>query len=71
METKLSFESLDQVATRFGVPSNWLRAEAIAGRIPCLKAGRRMLFNAAAVETELAARAGHSNEHKCRGNDVH
>jgi hypothetical protein len=36
----------------------WLRGEAEAGRIPCLKIGRKLLFNQPAVESALAERAG-------------
>jgi hypothetical protein len=35
----------------------WLRAEAEAGRIPCLRAGRRLLFDVQAVEAALIRRA--------------
>lgn len=35
----------------------WLRREAKAGRIPCLRVGRRLLFNTDAVERLLAERA--------------
>ena len=43
--------------TRYGLSVAWLKAEAEAGRIPCLRAGRRMLFDAEAVETVLIRRA--------------
>lgn len=34
------------VASRsLGLPANWLREEALAGRIPCLRAGDRLLFD--------------------------
>lgn len=55
--TDESFLSLRRTASRLGLPMNWLRAEAEAGRIPHLKAGRRLLFNIAAVEDELLARS--------------
>lgn len=40
-----------------GVPASWIATEAKANRIPHLKAGRRLLFNIAAVEDELLARS--------------
>lgn len=43
---------------RFGLTSQWLRKEAEAGRIPSMRAGRRLLFNVAAVEGALGRRAG-------------
>jgi hypothetical protein len=39
------------------LPREWLRSEADAGRIPCLRVGRRMLFCVQAVRTALARRA--------------
>jgi hypothetical protein len=44
------------------VPVAWLRAEAEAGRVPCLRAGNVFLFSPAAVEKELAARAAENRE---------
>lgn len=40
------------------LPYQWLKDEAKAGRIPCLKIGRRMLFNPSAVELALSEQAG-------------
>ena len=40
-----------------GVPAAWLRSEAEAGRVPYLRAGRRLLFNLAEVERSLLERA--------------
>jgi hypothetical protein len=39
------------------VPGQWLRAEAEAGRIPFLRAGKKMLFHPSTVERLLAERA--------------
>ena len=39
------------------VPQTWLRAEALAGRIPCLKAGGRILVHLPTVEQLLVERA--------------
>jgi hypothetical protein len=39
------------------VPVSWLRAEAEAGRIPCLRAGKAILCDFAAVEAALLERA--------------
>jgi hypothetical protein len=39
------------------VPAGWLRAEAEAGRIPCLRAGKAILCDFAAVEAALLERA--------------
>lgn len=48
---------LNRMARRVGVPAKWLKAEAEAGRIPHVKAGKRYIFNAAAVARVLAERA--------------
>jgi hypothetical protein len=48
---------LGQVARCLRVPAPWLRAEAEAGRIPHLKAGKAMLFDLEQVERILLERA--------------
>ena len=58
MSGETSFTTLRRLASRTGLPATWLKAEAEAGRIPCLKIGRRVLrFNVDAVERALADRA--------------
>lgn len=47
-------------ARRFRVPSKWLREEANAGRVPCLHAGKAILFDPDAVEIVLLERARQS-----------
>jgi len=48
---------LAQRFRRYGLSMAWLQAEAEAGRIPCFKAGRRLLFDPDAVERALIERA--------------
>ena len=48
---------LAAMARRLRVRSDWLRAEAEAGRVPSLPAGDRFLFDAEAVEKALLKRA--------------
>jgi hypothetical protein len=48
---------LSGLSTHLRLPARWLKAEAKAGRIPCLQVGARMLFNIEAVERALAERA--------------
>ena len=50
---------LNQLAARLKLPRHWLRREASHGRIPCLRAGRRLLFSLSAVAAALAERAAH------------
>jgi len=45
------------LARELNLPREWLIVEADAGRIPCLRVGRRRLFNIEAVRRALAARA--------------
>lgn len=52
-----SLLTLPRLARHLGVTATWLRAEADAGRLPCLKAGRRYLFDPQAVEAVLLQRA--------------
>lgn len=49
--------SLRALAKRLRVPQRWLREQAAEGRIPCLRAGKQILFERHAVEAALAARA--------------
>lgn len=58
MENKLAtLRDLASRFKRFGITVNWLKAEAEAGRIPCFRAGRKLLFDGEAVEQSLLLRA--------------
>ena len=48
----------NQMARRLRVTLRWLRAEAEAGRLPCIRAEKQLLFNADVVERVLLERAG-------------
>jgi hypothetical protein len=48
--------TLNQLADATGLPLAWLRREADAGRLPCLLAGRRRMFDLDAVLKVLAER---------------
>jgi hypothetical protein len=50
--------SLGQLARKLGVTQNWLRQEADAGRLPCLRADKRYLFDLETAKEALARRAG-------------
>ncbi|MBL8827827.1 MAG: hypothetical protein JNM18_12690 [Planctomycetaceae bacterium] len=54
--------SLPRMARRIGVTQQWLREQADAGHVPCLKAGKRYLFNPEAVEQAVAAKAAESRQ---------
>lgn len=54
--------SLGRMARRLGVTQHWLRDQADTGKIPCLKAGNRYLFNPAAVQEALAAKAARTRQ---------
>jgi hypothetical protein len=56
--------NLASMARVLGVPKQWLRDEADAERVPCLRAGDRYLFAPSAVERVLAERAAQSGEVK-------
>jgi hypothetical protein len=62
METSTRLLPLNIVARRLRVPVRWLRAEAQAGRIPCLRADNRFLCDLAAVEAVLLDRARKASE---------
>lgn len=48
--------SLLELSERTGLPAAWLKREADARRIPCLRVGRRWMFCMAAVLKALEAR---------------
>ena len=49
--------TLHRLAARLRLPREWLRDEALAGRLPCLRVGRKLLFSLPAVERVLVERA--------------
>ena len=55
--TDLSLLTVVALARRLGLSAAWLKDEAEAGRIPSLRIGRSLRFNAVAVERALVARA--------------
>lgn len=56
MDAKPKFVSVNVAAQQLGLPTAWLRAQAKAGRIPCVRAGRRILINLESVEKALLAK---------------
>ena len=52
-----TFISVQCLAQRLGLPVAWLKAEAEAGRIPSLPAGRRLVFKPEVVEQAVMERA--------------
>lgn len=51
---------LVRAAARLRVPDKWLREQALAGRVPCLQVGRRLLVNLGAVRQAIAKMAATS-----------
>ena len=58
-------ETINQVSRRLKLPVTWLRSEAEAGRLPCLKVGRRFLFSPEAVNRALLQRASTGEAAPC------
>lgn len=54
--------SLGRMARRAGVTHRWLREQADAGKLPCIKAGTRYLFNPEAVQEALATQAARTRQ---------
>lgn len=48
-------------AELLGVPCRWLEAEADAGRVPCLRIGRTVLFDVESVQQALLSQARQSS----------
>lgn len=55
--TQPAFVGAERAARSLGVPQAWLKAEAVAGRIPSIVAGRRRLFDLDQVRRALNERA--------------
>lgn len=53
---------LGRMARRLGVTQQWLRAQADAGKVPYLRAGKRYLFNAEAVQEAIAQQAARERQ---------
>ena len=62
MESCTNLLSVRGLADRLKLPASWLKSEAEAGRIPSLRAGRRLLFNPEAVERALLKRAAEERQ---------
>lgn len=52
--------TVEKAARRLRLDPMWLESEALAGRVPCLLAGSKILLNLDAVTEVLTARASHS-----------
>lgn len=50
--------TLRPTARAVGVPASWLAEAAKAGRVPCLRIGRRQLFSVSAVRRVVLRLAG-------------
>jgi hypothetical protein len=53
--------SLNHLSERTGLPAAWLKREADAGRIPCLRVGKKRMFDLATVLktlSEMQAKGG-------------
>lgn len=56
---------LARMARRLGVPQHWLRQQADAGVVPCLKVGKsRYVFNVAAATKAVADLAAIAKQEK-------
>jgi len=53
---------VNALARELRLSREWLGAEVAAGRLPHLRAGKRLLFNVEAVRHALAARAARTEE---------
>ncbi len=52
--------SLPDMAERLGVPPLWLKEQAEAGRVPCLRVGRKLMFHTKTAQAAVLAMAGDS-----------
>lgn len=57
MSEELDLRQVSAAARVLGVPQGWLRQEALAGRIPHLRAGSRIIIHLPTVRQILCDRA--------------
>lgn len=57
MSTSKPFVSLHTLSQQLGLPAAWIKAQAVAGKIPSLRTGRRLMFNQTDVQHVLLKRA--------------
>jgi len=57
MKPTAGFIDLAGLAGALNLPTAWVRSEALAGRIPCFRAGRRLWFDVEQVRATLLDRA--------------
>lgn len=65
--SKTTYLSVDDAARRLGLPAAWLRREVKAGRLPHIRAGRRLRVDPDAIDKALAARAEAKIEAQAEG----
>ena len=56
-ERPASFVPATTAAYRLGISAAWIRTEALAGRLPHIRVGRRLMFNIPVVEAALIEQA--------------
>ena len=54
--------TLNRLARTLRLSRAWLKQEALAGRLSCLRVGRKLLFELATTKRELAQRAATGRE---------
>lgn len=64
-----AYMDADELSVALGLPLQWLKREAEAGRLPCLRAGRRLLFDLERVKRVLSERS--SCAHVSGGRGAH
>lgn len=57
MRSASKLVTVRQAADSCDVPVEWLKQEALAARVPCLKVGRRLWFSVPALKRSLVKRA--------------
>ena len=52
-----TFVPLPKAACQLGVPESWLKSQANSGKLPAIRAGRRILIHLDGARSTLAAQA--------------
>lgn len=57
MRLRRSFITIHDLSRRMGLPKTYLLREANAGRLPCIRTGRRLMFHLESTERLLREHA--------------
>mgnify|MGYP006310699969 CR=1 FL=1 len=60
----MKLKNINQIANELDLPLSWIKEQVEAGKIPCLRIGRKYKFELEAVKASLAETAAERKEVK-------